>query len=116
MKLTDDHDQDDTALAGEYALHLLDLENRRAFERRLKAEPALRALLRTWEEGLMPLADEFAEITPPAHSKLAIDTRLFGAPLSGTSLILAWIGRYKVGIFALVVILFLASYLGPVFL
>jgi anti-sigma-K factor RskA len=116
MSQTDDHKPDDTALAGEYALHLMDAESRRAFERRLKAEPVLRALLRTWEEGLMPLADEFEQVAPPAHLKAAIDIRLFGEPATGAARIWGWIGRYKASIFAVAAMLFVAAYLGPAFL
>ena len=63
--MTDAHDTpgpqdggDDAALAGEYALHLLDPEERRAFERRMAAEPRLRDLVREWDERLAVPADE----------------------------------------------------------
>ncbi|WP_380057897.1 anti-sigma factor domain-containing protein [Falsihalocynthiibacter sp. SS001] len=70
---------DDVALVGEYALHLLDAEARRAFEHRLAAEPQLRALLRDWDENLIPLADDFTAIPPPPRVKERIDATLFPA-------------------------------------
>lgn len=76
----DDHDDGgDIALAGEYVLHLLEGDARRAFEARLAAEPALRALVAEWETGLAPLADEIAPEAPPAQVKSRLMTGLFGA-------------------------------------
>ena len=53
MTQTGNHKDDDTVLAGEYALHLLDPNARRAFEARLSREPELRAMLRDWDENLV---------------------------------------------------------------
>lgn len=77
MASADDHN-DDIALAGEYALHLMDADSRRAFAARLDAEPALRALVVAWDEKLIPLAEDFAETTPPKALKTRIENRLFG--------------------------------------
>lgn len=71
--------EDDIALAGEYALGLLAAEERRAFEARLDLEPALRRLVAEWQEGLVPLAEGIAPVTPPAELKAQIDARLFAA-------------------------------------
>lgn len=46
MTQDSDHTQDDIALAGEYALHLLDAESHVAFEIRLADDVALQGLLR----------------------------------------------------------------------
>jgi anti-sigma-K factor RskA len=76
MTPADEHD-DDITLAGEYALHLMDAAQRRAFDQRLAAEPALRALVAEWDEQLAPLADEFTPQAPSAALKARIDARLF---------------------------------------
>ncbi|MEO0683184.1 MAG: anti-sigma factor [Pseudomonadota bacterium] len=65
-------------LAAEHALRLLEGEDRAAFERRLRDEPALRAELAAWEARLAPLAEEIAEVAPPARVKRAVEARLFG--------------------------------------
>tara|TARA_R110002096_G_scaffold22170_7_gene71555 strand:- start:11037 stop:11723 length:687 start_codon:yes stop_codon:yes gene_type:complete len=77
MSQNDDHKPDDIALIGEYALHLLDADERRVVDQRLLAEPALRALLRDWDEGFVPLADEFDEVAPPSTLKAQIEAQLF---------------------------------------
>lgn len=82
MATAEDHN-DDIALAGEYALHLLDADARRAFETRMDAEPALRALVVDWDEQLVPLAENFAPQTPPKTVKSRIDARLFGQAARG---------------------------------
>ncbi len=76
MTTADDHN-DDVALAGEYALHLLDAEARRAFEGRLRNEPALRALLAEWDAHFVELADDFVPVAPPAQVKARIENLLF---------------------------------------
>lgn len=78
MTQADDHD-DDVTLAGEYALHLMDAAQRRAFEARLDAEPALRRLVADWDEELVPLADNFEDVRPPKAVKARIDAVLFPA-------------------------------------
>lgn len=83
MTAADDHN-DNIALAGEYALHLMDADARRAFEARLDAEPALRALVVEWNEQLAPLADNFTPQTPPPAVKARINAVLFPATPSGT--------------------------------
>lgn len=72
-----DEIDDDIALAGEYALHLMDADSRRAFAQRLDAEPKLRALVARWDEQLVPLADGFVETAPPPAIKAKINARLF---------------------------------------
>lgn len=75
----EDDTNDDVTLAGEYALHLMDASQRRAFEARLDAEPALRRLVVEWDEQLVPLADNFADVRPPKAVKSRIDAVLFPA-------------------------------------
>lgn len=78
MTAPEDHSED-TALAGEYALHLLDAEARRTFEQRLEQEPHLRQLVREWEEHLALLAEEVKPVAPPRPLKARIEERLFPA-------------------------------------
>ncbi len=75
-----DNSEDDVALAGEYALHLMPPAERQAFEARLESEPALRALLRDWEENFASLADEVAPVAPPPELKRRLEQTLFAAP------------------------------------
>lgn len=77
--MTVDHPDDDIALVGEYALGVLEGEDRRAFEARLVAEPNLAALLVEWQERLAPLAEDVAAIKPPRGLKQQINAQLFGA-------------------------------------
>lgn len=77
-----DHSQDDIALAGEYALHLLDAQSRATFETRLADAPALQALVREWDESFVSWSDEISDVTPRPQVKSAIDARLFGAETS----------------------------------
>lgn len=76
MSQQEDHN-DDAALAGEYVLHLLEGEERAAFEARLAMEPALRALVRDWDASLVALADGIAPITPPVMVKDKLQAVLF---------------------------------------
>lgn len=80
MTGTDDRKDDDIALAGEYALRLLDAAERRTFEDRLARDSGLRALVGEWEEHFVSLAAEFPSVAPPRHLKAAIEKRLFAAP------------------------------------
>lgn len=79
MTQPDDKRRDDIALAGEYALHLMDAQARRSFEQRLANEPDLRRLLREWDEGFAELADEVEPVQPPRALKGQVQDRLFGA-------------------------------------
>jgi anti-sigma-K factor RskA len=67
----------DSMLAAEYALGLLPAEARRAFEQRLKTDPALAAELRQWDEHFMAFADDIAPVEPPAKIATAIEERIF---------------------------------------
>lgn len=74
---TSDKHSDDVALAGEYALHLLDAEARRAFEDRLNADPALRRLVADWDAHFGLLSSDFLPVAPPALVKSRIEGVLF---------------------------------------
>lgn len=71
-------DRDDIALAGEYALGLLEGEERAAFEARLAREPQLRALVAEWSGRLSALSGEVGPVTPPERIRAALDERLSG--------------------------------------
>jgi len=72
MSETPDRD-DDTVLAGEYALGLLSAEEAAVFEARLGAEPELRALYAAWAEDFAQLAEDIPAETPPAQVKTLIE-------------------------------------------
>jgi len=73
-----EHHRDDIALAGEYALGLLEADERAAFEARLAREPELAALVEEWQGRLAQLANEVEPVAPPDRVKDAIEARLFG--------------------------------------
>jgi len=115
MTQAGDQPRDDIALAGEYALHLLDADSRFAFEQRLRDEPELRNLLREWDEGLVSLATEMNEVEPPAAIKRAIEVRLFSSEKADRERWFGRIGRW-IGAAALVAAAFaLAMYVAPSF-
>ncbi|GIX12654.1 MAG: hypothetical protein KatS3mg118_0613 [Paracoccaceae bacterium] len=82
-------ERDDAVLAGEYALGLLEGEERAAFEARLAREPELRRMVRDWQEAFAGLADEVAPVPPPARLRGAIEARLFGRRPAG------WLSRRR---------------------
>jgi anti-sigma-K factor RskA len=57
-------DDDLDALAGDYVLGLLAGEERDRFERRMSADPAVRAVVDAWQERLMPLAATAPSMPP----------------------------------------------------
>ena len=69
--------EDDAATAAEHVLGLLPEGERAAFEARLRAEPALRALVAEWEERLAAVALDVPSVEPPARVRRALDRRLF---------------------------------------
>ncbi|MBK0327304.1 anti-sigma factor [Rhodobacteraceae bacterium F11138] len=92
MSADRDISEEDRALAGEYALGLLDAEAVRAFEARLVSEPALRAAYADWADSFAQLADTIEPVEPPAHVRKAIDARLFGTTASRGRGGFGWIG------------------------
>lgn len=73
-------EEEDRARAGEYVLGLLEGEERRGFEARLGAEPALRAMVARWSEDLADLLGDVAPVAPPAGAEAALMRRLFPEP------------------------------------
>lgn len=66
------------ALAAEYALGTLQGHARSRFERMLKEDPALRTLVESWENRLIPLADAIEPVTPPRRLWRNIAARIQG--------------------------------------
>ena len=80
---SEEHSEDDIALAGEYALHLLDAEERSAFDARLFDEAPLRRLVAEWEIAFARMADDIPAVTPPAEIKARVEAELFPTKKSG---------------------------------
>ncbi|MDI3336879.1 anti-sigma factor [Defluviimonas aestuarii] len=55
---------DDDVLAAEYVLHLLDDDERRAFEARLATDRELQVRVWSWEKRLSPLSDAIEVVAP----------------------------------------------------
>lgn len=89
MSTEDDH-SDDIALAGEYVLRLLDDAEREAFERRMDSEPALRDLVREWNEQFVQLTEDVVPVTPPSVVKARIERSLFPVAATSKSWIWGW--------------------------
>ncbi len=70
-------ERDDDAIAAEYVLGVLSLNEREAAARRADSDPACARLIDAWEARLSPLAADYAEAEVPASVKVAIDRRLF---------------------------------------
>lgn len=51
----------------EYALGVLDAEQRRAFERQMREDPELAAAVEAWHARLAPLAEEIASVEPAPY-------------------------------------------------
>jgi anti-sigma-K factor RskA len=65
--MTDASDDMPDMTAAEFALGVLDGEERRAAAARLAVDPAFAAEVAEWEERLAPLSAEIAPVTPPAQ-------------------------------------------------
>jgi anti-sigma-K factor RskA len=116
MSQADDQPQDDISLIGEYALHLLDADSRLAVEQRLRNEPALREMLRHWEEGLVRLADDIAETPAPARVKARIQAKLFTDSTQQSRSPFARLSSWLGGTALLAAALAFALYFAPSFL
>ncbi|MBE3637562.1 anti-sigma factor [Mangrovicoccus algicola] len=71
---------EDVALAGEYVLGALALEDRQAAALRIARDPGFALEVARWEARLDPLAEEVRPVTPPARLRRRIEARVFGAP------------------------------------
>ena len=70
-------DDGDTALAAEYVLGVLALDERLAVEARLKTDAAFAGLVTAWETHFSALNDDFASVQAPDLMPL-IEARIFG--------------------------------------
>jgi anti-sigma-K factor RskA len=68
------------ALAAEFVLGTLDLNERRAAEALLAVDPAFRAKVAEWEKQLQPLADGIAPVAVPSAVLAAVEQRIAGEP------------------------------------
>ncbi|MGF1622958.1 MAG: anti-sigma factor domain-containing protein [Rhodomicrobiaceae bacterium] len=72
------YEDGDDALAAEYALGVLDADERARVAERVRRDVAFARLVTAWETRLSGLNDGFVEVAPPRSVKAAIDSRLFG--------------------------------------
>ena len=68
---------DDNALAGEYVLGVLPLDQRRGVEKRIASDADFAARVATWQADLSYLDEAYQPETPPQGVKARIDARLF---------------------------------------
>ncbi|OYX41768.1 MAG: hypothetical protein B7Z02_14250 [Rhodobacterales bacterium 32-67-9] len=68
------------ALAAEYVLGTLPLEERLTAEALIEGDPGFAAMVADWQNRLAPLNDAYAEVPPPADMLDRIEARLFPAP------------------------------------
>lgn len=71
------------ALAAEFVLGTLDVNERRAAEARMAADPAFRAMVAEWEKRLQPLAEGVAPVAVPPGIFAAVEQRIAGEPRPG---------------------------------
>jgi anti-sigma-K factor RskA len=106
-------------LAAEYALGTLSCAARRRFERWMRNDAELRAIVVAWSERLVPLVDAIAPVAPPARVWRAIEARLTGfsarhgnAPIGWWDRVTLWRGLSSA--FAAVAAIAVAVALRPV--
>lgn len=87
-------DQEDSALAAEYVLGVLDPAERAAAERRIRKDKVFAAWVQRWETDLAAFDTGFAEVPPP-NLLPAIEARLFGRPAAGAAR--GWWRRFLTG-------------------
>lgn len=71
-------DEDDVALAAEYALRLLDDEDQSILRARVLTDPDFARLVAQWQESFGGMAHAVAPVTPLPATKPALEKRLFG--------------------------------------
>jgi anti-sigma-K factor RskA len=80
MTATDDKRREEReALAAELALGVLSGEERRNAEHLAATDVEFAGLVDSWRERLLPMADAYAPVAPPAAVKRAVEARLYGA-------------------------------------
>ncbi len=67
-------------LAAEYVLGVLDAEQRARCRQLIASDADFAARVATWEDRLSPLNAAYADVTPPANTLGAVESRLFGNP------------------------------------
>lgn len=77
---TDDTPREDSLLAAEHVLRLLEPAEEAAFRARLAREPALAEEVAAWRAHFAGLDAEVAAVAPPAGVKSGLERRLFGQP------------------------------------
>lgn len=111
--------EDDDAVAAEYVLGVLSLEDRQAVARRAESDPAFARRVDAWEARLSPLAAGYADAEVPASVKAAVDRRLFESAVAQRrrdtaslwSSLAFWRGLAAVAVVALIVAL-VTPYVG----
>lgn len=95
---------DDSVLAAEYVLGVLDAEERIALQARIDRDPDFARHVEAWENHLAGLNTAFDEVEPPAHLKDALERRLFtnidSAPQAGLARIWNSVRFWRAGAFA----------------
>lgn len=74
-----DERHEESALAAEYALRLLEGNELRMAEARAAADPEFARQVAAWQEDLAPLSDATAPVKPRRRVKTGVQTTLFGA-------------------------------------
>lgn len=82
---TDIKERDDDTLAAEYAIGVLPLNERIAFENRLINDQALVAQVDWWNEQFIPMSEEIEAVDPPKQLLGKIEQRLFQAETGSVS-------------------------------
>ncbi|MCX7560535.1 anti-sigma factor [Sulfitobacter sp. F26204] len=113
MTPQEDHSNDD-ALAGEYALHLLDAEERQAFEDRMVTDSRLLERVRDWDHHFAAMAESFTPVVPSSDIKVRIDDRLFGTAGDKPGSRWRWFTSFGLGAtVALIAIIAVLSFVNP---
>ena len=73
-------DENDAAIAAEYVVGLLPMEDRKTVEDRLKEDPAFARLVSAWQDHFAGLNGDYGTQTPPRRVKSRIDKALFATP------------------------------------
>lgn len=83
---------DDDALSAEYVLHLLNDDERRAFEARLAKDRDLQTMVWSWEARLAPMSHEIEAVEPPQSLRARVLRSAAGPPVrSAVQALWAWL-------------------------
>ncbi len=108
---------EDEALAAEYVLRLLNANDARSFEARLRVEPELQEHVAFWETELAALTDDVAETTPPPTLRNRLLAQVSDRTAEPKTIwSWGWLALPSLAIVAVVAFLIVSSILrGPVF-